>query len=429
MKRNHANHIWLLGILFLLLGGFSLAPANTHAYLNSQTEGATLTLTPTTVIPNQTIVVTGKNFTWGKDVTIETITIDNEVLPSSNISSGTQVNVDSSGTFIATVLVPINSNTLNPGTRKVKAVDSLGRQATASFTVAAPTISISPVDSSVGSTVTVTGSGFPVSSGRIGADLSPLVDIEYKIENGISRTLVTAQPDTKGAFTVTFKVPLKTPVPSDNNEVRASIPNTGFIAKIKHTVPKSDFTVTPASGAPGTQVTVTGSSYKAFVPISSVKISGIPVLTDQTMYTDGDGSLSIKFVVPALENGTFPISVVAGSTSRITTFTVTDGVTSDPETMEAGPVGGPPRTQWLPARYSAFLSLRPLRNNLTRVFHFDNTTKQWSFYDPQPEFAEVNTLTELVQRQGYWIRVKWDETILLGDKRRELYRGWNLIAW
>ncbi len=92
-------------------------------------------------------------------------------------------------------------------------------------------------------------------------------------------------------------------------------------------------------------------------------------------------------------------------------------------------MAGPPRAQWTPFRYSPLLTLRPIKNNLIRVFHFDNTTKEWSFYDPQPEFAEVNTLRELVQYQGYWVQVKWDQTIWLGEKQRKFYRGWNLISW
>jgi hypothetical protein len=327
------------------------------------------------------------------------------------------------------IVVPINSNTLNPGTHTLQAVDSLGRAASASFTVAAPTISVTPTSSSVGSTITVTGGGFPATSGRIGADPTPLVDIEYEVNGGIARKLLTVQPDTAGAFTVIFEVPLKTPVPSTNNLVRASIPNTGFVVTANHTVPESEFQVAPATGAPGIQVTVTGNSYRAFVPVSSVVMGGIPVLTDQTIYTDGDGDLSLSFTVPMLENGTVAVSVAVGDTSRVTTFVITDGLTGEPETVESGPVSGPPPPQWTPQRHSVSASLVPLGKNLIRVFHFDNATKGWSFYDPKPEFAPANTLGELVQQQGYWVQVKWDETIWLGEKPRELYRGWNLIAW
>ena len=214
MNRTYLTPGWLLVILVLLLGGLSLAPGNSHAYPNPQTNSASLEVVPSTVIPNQIFVLTGEDFTWGQGVTIDDITIDNIVLTPNKISSGTRINVDSSGKFIATILVPINTSTLTPGTHTLRATDSVGRQSGVSFTVAAPTVSITPSDSAVGTEITVTGAGFPASTGRIGADVAPLVNIEYAIENGISRIMATAQPDTKGAFTAKFKVPLKAPVPS-----------------------------------------------------------------------------------------------------------------------------------------------------------------------------------------------------------------------
>ena len=130
-----------------------------------------------------------------------------------------------------------------------------------------------------------------------------------------------------------------------------------------------------------------------------------------------------------LENGTVAVSVEVNDTSRVTTFVVTNGLTGEPETPEAGPVSGPPQPNWSPRKFSPSLSLNLLENNLIRVFHFDNTTKRWSFYDPNPDFAPANTLKELVQNEAYWVQVKWDQSIWLGEKPRELYRGWNLIAW
>jgi hypothetical protein len=55
----------LLGILILLLVGLSLAPGNSHAYPNVQTASASLKVAPTTVIPNEILVLTGEDFTWG----------------------------------------------------------------------------------------------------------------------------------------------------------------------------------------------------------------------------------------------------------------------------------------------------------------------------------------------------------------------------
>jgi len=75
------------------------------------------------------------------------------------------------------------------------------------------------------------------------------------------------------------------------------------------------------------------------------------------------------------------------------------------------------------------LALEPLEASLVRVWHFDNATKKWSFFDPRPVFADVNTLTELVNGQIYWIKVMQDQMVPLNDKARILISGWNSIVW
>jgi len=78
---------------------------------------------------------------------------------------------------------------------------------------------------------------------------------------------------------------------------------------------------------------------------------------------------------------------------------------------------------------SVVKALEPLGNNLERVFHFDNATKEWTFYDPRPVFAESNTVKELVSGEAYMIRVSTDQTTTLNGKVQGLHAGWNLIAW
>ena len=74
-----------------------------------------------------------------------------------------------------------------------------------------------------------------------------------------------------------------------------------------------------------------------------------------------------------------------------------------------------------------------LGDNLDAIFHFNNANKAWTFYDPRPEFADLNTLTELVAASptGSWSRdqedVDWngrlvDFTCAGGD-------CWNLEIW
>ena len=77
-------------------------------------------------------------------------------------------------------------------------------------------------------------------------------------------------------------------------------------------------------------------------------------------------------------------------------------------------------------------------NNLERLFHFDNTVKKWTFYDPRPEFGSANTITELFPGKVYWIKVKGDQVAVLNGRERNLTcvnKGapnencWNQVAW
>ena len=63
-----------------------------------------------------------------------------------------------------------------------------------------------------------------------------------------------------------------------------------------------------------------------------------------------------------------------------------------------------------------------------RVFHFDNGNKEWTFYDPNPEFALFITLTELVTGNAYWIEIRREQTAIIGGRYLDLFEGSNLVA-
>ena len=78
-------------------------------------------------------------------------------------------------------------------------------------------------------------------------------------------------------------------------------------------------------------------------------------------------------------------------------------------------------------------ALAPLGNNLVRVFHFNNANKTWSFYDPRPEFADLNTLSALAAGDPYWVLVRREQNATLNFKRQTLAcQGgdcWNILVW
>ncbi len=79
------------------------------------------------------------------------------------------------------------------------------------------------------------------------------------------------------------------------------------------------------------------------------------------------------------------------------------------------------------------IALEPLQENLVRVFKFNNATKTWTFYDPREEFAQVNTISQLVSGEVYLVKVAENTTVVLNGKLRPLTCSvgdcWNQIVW
>ena len=71
----------------------------------------------------------------------------------------------------------------------------------------------------------------------------------------------------------------------------------------------------------------------------------------------------------------------------------------------------------------------PLGSNLTRIFNFNNETKTWAFYDPDPTFSSINSLNVISSGSVYWIKIKYDTTVILNRTVRKLYEGWNLVSY
>ncbi|HEU0021440.1 MAG TPA: hypothetical protein VFR55_07195, partial [Dehalococcoidia bacterium] len=180
---------------------------------------ATVTMSPSTALPNQYIAVTGKDFTTGGDATIVTISLGGAAVSPGKINFGSTVKVDSNGNFVTNLVVPINSTTLTPGTYSVSATDSAGRSAATTLSISTPTITLSPTASRAGSTITVTGANFPLGDTSTGTDQAPLVSINYYIASNNPKRVASILPDSMGTFSTTFKVPLSATIPSADNRV------------------------------------------------------------------------------------------------------------------------------------------------------------------------------------------------------------------
>ena len=151
--------------------------------------------------------------------------------------------------------------------------------------------------------------------------------------------------------------------------------------------------------------------------IITVKIGQSEVTVPTGTHFDREGKIKDLIVkVPSLDVGTYIIQLQVGRYGVPVAFSEV--------TMLADDGGG---ESPLPA------ALVRLGNNLVRVFHFNNATKTWTFYDPRPEFAELNTLSSLSAGEPYWVLVRRDQNVTLNGKAHTfICQGgdcWNILVW
>jgi hypothetical protein len=186
-----------------------------------------------------------------------------------------------------------------------------------------------------------------------------------------------------------------------------------------------NYGILPSKGPAGTRITISAGGFRDFAPVESITMGGVDILGNRTVTTGDDGNFQIDgLVVPGLDPGVVAVTIRVGTgiqeTTAIGTFEIT------------GPEGSSPGAA--PVREA----LEPLGDALERVFHFDNATKKWSFFDPRPDFLEANTLAEIREGQVYWIKVVRSLSIDLNGRRRDLTCAnqggappdcWNVVVW
>ena len=400
----------------------SSAPPQLLTPTPTNTPVPNLRLSPSTAVANQTITLTGTNFTasatpggagaggvhqiTGSGSSV--ITLDDVPLEPPGVRY--PVNLDSGGNLLVTVVIPVNNTTITDGTLVMKVTDSAGQSDTASLKIAKRSLTITPDEGFRGSIVTAKGTGFPASNPRTS---TRTVRLDYG-----GNFVGTTTPDAEGKFEMTFTVPLTAGIPSSNTVTATGVGTTGT-ATDGHKVPNPTLKLIPDEGVPGATIEFNGEGFPGFATASTVEIGGLSVLPSQALTTAADGQISISVLVPQLDLGVQVVRLAVGRTSAVATFTI----------VEPDPTPTPlPTATPLPFVDTAS-ALEPLSENLVRVWSFDNTTKEWSYYDPRPVFATFNTVTRLVRGQIYWIKIKEAQTVTLNGSERTLYLGWNLLAW
>ena len=396
---------------------------NTDVAKSKITIGALdLTITPTSAVIGQIIRIEGSGFADNECITEITVGPDRmikEATSGDKIGARTSdgsclsdaVESDGNGNLANSFRMPLG---LKAGTYRVSVTSHSGRIGTTEMTVPKPSIELNIDESQRGSNVVVEGRDFPAED---------TILVKYAIKGGATRTVGATTTDTIGRFRTTIEVPVNAII-GEEHEIQAEstdkadgntvddVKKPKLSAKTPHSIPDEILTLSSDSAAPGQRLTLTASNLPLFAVVS-VTIGGVRVATtdqsrvDGFIATDGTGSFTETVLVPQLTAGTHPVEVTAGrgdtAVQVIKFLDVVSVITRQSE--------------------DAFVDLIS-SGTLTRVWNLDRATQAWSFFDPSPEFAEFNTLTEVTSGQIVTIIMNAQDTF----QGQTLFEGSNPTA-
>ena len=382
-----------------------------------------LRLSQSEVRANDSVTIQGEGFGGQTTINPADITMDGVPLHVDNDSlDGGVVKVSNAGQFVATVAIwnaggASDNPALIAGTHTIKVKDSDGFLGTAAIMVKEPSIKTLPLVAGPRDVITITGEDWPVDNPEGGSVDS--VEIEIDDDPNRQPRKYTAIPDLTGRFTLEHRVSRDVGIPSDN-QIKVTYGDAGEVVKISSfAVPESIIEVSPGEAQPGETISLSVSGMPVYTNVYSIEVGGRNVLGQQSFSTDRTGAVTSDVIVPGLDPGTYSVIMEVGEEEHLTI------AIGEVEVLAEGAIG---------TEVSAAEGLAELGDNLVAVFHFDNAAKVWSFYDPRPEFADLNTLDNMVKGEAYWILISEDvDEVVLNNKVRSLTcRGddcWNLEVW
>ena len=385
--------------------------------------GSELTASVTDVLPNETITITGNGFGSQTCVAVGNIQLDGVALQVDDESTFTcrdgdykAVEVSNSGQFVATITiwpqdtsVGADNPTLISGSHTLDVEDSDGFVGSTKIMIAEPAISVVPDVVGPRDYVVITGTNWPIDN----SDNSNSGLVTVVISDDTNARTYSVYPDNVGRFTIEHRVSKDVGIPS-TNQVKGSHSDVVKIGSF--TVPAATVTVTPNQAQPGDTISLSATDMKPYAEADYVKVGGT-AYNDPGANTDIDGNITIGDVlVPGLDPGTYSVIINVDGTVAIGELEVL----AEDSAAGAGAE--------LPS------ALEALDDSLVRVFHFNDVDKSWDFFDPRDEFAELNTLTTLVNGEPYWVLVSaGQEDVVLNNKSRTLTcvggDCWNQLVW
>ena len=385
--------------------------------------GGDLSVSKTDALPNETITVTGNGF--GSQTCIPAsnfrldntpVMVDEESISSSGGCSGSSgVEVSNSGQFVATIVLwPAGSGsnpTLIPGVHELSVEDNSGFGSDVEITIPEPSVSITPAVAGPRDYITIVGDNWPVDNPENPTTVSIEIEVDDNPGATRARTYILFA-DAAGRVTQEHRVHRNVAIPST---VQVKITHAEVAEIGSFSVPASTIEVTPGEGQPGDMISLTAGNMPVYSEVDYVEVGGTRS-NDPGVNTDRDGNVTVDDVlIPGLDPGLYSVVINVKGTIAIGEVNVLPEGVSGAATM-------------LPDAVSDF------GDNLEAIFHFDNNSKEWSFFDPRPEFADLNTLTELNSGQPYWVLVSESQEDVNWNNRLVDFTCaaddcWNLEIW
>ena len=373
-------------------------------------------LSKSEALPNELITITGDGF-GGDVIKAADITIDGVslLIDDDSLNSDDEVEISSAGQFVASVILwPEDDRGSNPtliaGNHTIDVEDDAGFSGSAVVVIAEPSIKVTPGVAGPRDVIAISGENWPADN----LDGAGPVAITINVNDGVRERNYSVFADSSGRFRQEHRIASNVAIPS-TNQVKVSL-STDIVKVASFEVPSAILNVEPAMGQPGDTITLSVDGMPVYDNVDEVKIAGRSVLPSGNFSTDATGSVTVDGVlIPGIDPGVYSVQLEVGETVAIGSL----------EVLSEGPIG----TDTPVAE-----AVEALGDSLVAVFYFDDVGKTWSFYDPRPEFADLNTLSDMVGGEAYWILVSETmEDVVLNDKARSLTcRGddcWNLEVW
>ena len=266
----------------------------------------TLTAQPAMVVPGQQITIQGSGF-------VSNDSFSSVSVGGNAVALSPAIEASSAGDIVITINVPSppSGDGIGSGMKTISvAATGSNRVAEGSIEIPKAAITLDPTASRRGTTVDVTGSGFP--SGD-------LVQVKYE-NNAEFVTVAAGSADASGAVSISFVVPSYARIGSEHDVEASSVGVYASVtAEATHETPGAVVTLSSATISSGDTITISGMNFPAFATVAVMEIGGVDVRPVPAPATSIDGDFSTTVLVPQLELGNQTVSIRVSQTT-ITTF-------------------------------------------------------------------------------------------------------------